>query len=68
MPIRKFHSVEEMSEAQLEPSRSHFQRMREVLTLARRLYPRRFPAGVYKNRTIEELNGRRAAWCSVDTR
>jgi hypothetical protein len=28
----------------------------------RRLHPRRFPAGVYKHRSIEEMNAQRDQW------
>ena len=59
MPVRKFRSIEEMS---AEPAwRSPgdpalYRAMAFVWELARRMNPRRFPPGVYKYRSIEEMD------------
>ncbi|MCB9729784.1 MAG: hypothetical protein H6744_15095 [Deltaproteobacteria bacterium] len=66
MPVRKFRSVEEMKAADnrrpndLESLRT----FAYVQAMAARLVPRRFPAGVYKHRNIEELNRQTEAWAN----
>ena len=58
MPIRKFRSVEEMN----QPNWRHagdpqlYRAMAVVWDLARRTNPRRFPPGVHKYRSIEEMS------------
>lgn len=64
MPVRKFHSVAEMeASAWLEPGDPRLARaVRLCWDLAARLAPIRFPPGVYKHRSIEELNACTDAW------
>ena len=64
MPVRRYRSVEEMEDAAwMDPSDPQlWPTIREVWRLAERMSPRRFPRGVYKNRSIEEANERAEAW------
>lgn len=64
MPVRRFHSVEEMeSEAWLAADDPRLARtIAAVWASARRMAPRRFPAGVYKHASIEDLNRLEAEW------
>ncbi len=64
MPVRKFHSVEQM-----EPTVWHDpddpalpRAIAATWALADRMCPRRFPPGVRRYRTIEEANRQREAW------
>jgi hypothetical protein len=58
MPIYKFRSVEEMDahtwRAPGDPAL--YQAIRFTWELARRTNPRRFPRGVHKYRSIDEMN------------
>jgi hypothetical protein len=58
MPIRKFRSIEEMDgNVWREPGDSELYRaIRFTWDLARRMNPRRFPPGVHKFRSIDEMN------------
>ncbi len=58
MPVRKFHSVEEMpGEHWREPGDAEFYRvMRSLWEMARRTRRHRFPPGVYRYRSIEEMS------------
>lgn len=64
MPVRKFRSVEEMPEAGwMDPDDPGLiDAIRECWALAAKLSPIRFPPGVYKRRSIEELNAATEAW------
>jgi hypothetical protein len=57
MPIRKFRSVEEMNQpVWREPgSPELFRAIREVWDFGRRTSKRRFRPGVYRYRSIEEM-------------
>ena len=68
MPLRKFHTAEEIPAPPplrpLDPDN-----LRVVLELCRFLYrlrPWRFPPGVHKNRSLEAANLQRAAWDRAD--
>lgn len=62
MAIRKFHRVEDMTPPVApEPARP-WRRIAELWALSSRLCPRRFPAGVHRNRSIDEANRRRERW------
>ena len=58
MPIRKFRSVEEMNQPPWrEPGDPMLYRaIAAVWAFARRTNPRRFPPGVHKYRTIEDMD------------
>lgn len=64
MPVRKFRSVEEMSRPQWrEPGDPELHRtIARLWAFGRQTSRRRFPPGVYLNRTIEEMNARADAW------
>jgi hypothetical protein len=62
MPIKKFRSVVDMPPPLPPPPEARWRRITELWALSSRLHRTRFPAGVHKNRTIEEANRRRAAW------
>jgi hypothetical protein len=64
MPVRRFRSIEEMK-------RPHWRKpgdpelyasIRVVWAFGRRTRPRRFPPGVFKHRSIEDLNAQTRRW------
>ncbi len=64
MPVYKFRSIHEMPDA---PWRTPgdpelYRALASLSNRSRRLHPRRFPAGVYKHRSIEESNAQRDRW------
>jgi hypothetical protein len=65
MPVRKFRSVAEMPQSplpRLDPQ--NLKLACDLSTVATRLRPLRFPAGVYKHRSLEEAQRRRRSWGS----
>jgi len=58
MPVRKFRSVEEMNQPiwRRPGDPELYRTMRAVWERGRLMNPRRFPPGVYKYRSIEEMN------------
>ena len=57
MPVRKFRSVEDMKPTWRKPGDPMLYRaIASVWELARRTNPRRFPRGVYRYRSIEEMD------------
>ena len=64
MPIRRFHSIEEMKQrTSREPGDpSLYRSIKFVLDVGRRTRPRRFPSGVHKHRSIEALNAQTECW------
>lgn len=64
VPVRRFHSVEEMESAVwLAADDPRLARtIAQVWASARRMAPRRFPAGVYKHASIEDLNRLETEW------
>jgi hypothetical protein len=69
MPVRKFRSVEEMEdEPWREPGPELWQAMREVWSFAAMAFPRRFPPGVYKHRSLEDAQRLRDQWEEEDFR
>jgi hypothetical protein len=63
-PVRKFRSIEEMPEPAWRPPGDPelYRSLAELWTFVRRLHPRVFPAGVYKHRSIEDMNRQREEW------
>lgn len=64
MPVYKFRSIEEMPDP---PWRTPgdpelYRALARLSETSRRLRPRCFPAGVYKHRSIEEMNAQRVQW------
>jgi hypothetical protein len=70
MPIRKFRSVEEMEGTpRYEPgSPELFRAIRTLWELSARIFPRRFPPGVYKHRSIEDAQRQCDLWREADFR
>lgn len=64
MPVRKFRSIEEMPDPpRYEPGDPRlFLAMRSVWALSRGLCPRVYPPGVYRFRSIEDMNRQRDEW------
>jgi hypothetical protein len=64
MPVRKFRSVEEMPGATwYEPGDPRlFAAMRRLWDMTHLTLEPRFPPGVHKNRSVEEMNARQDAW------
>lgn len=64
MPVRKFRSVEEMAAPPWRtPGDPALERaIAFVLTSAARMNPLRFPPGVYKHRSIEEMDALQTEW------
>ena len=64
MPVRKFRSVQEMNQpVWRQPGDPMLYRaIAGVWELARRTNPRRFPPGVHKYRSIEEMTRARDEW------
>jgi hypothetical protein len=64
MGLRKFRSAEEMPSPEwgepLDPE--NLRRAADLSSLAARLHPRRFPAGVYRYRSVEEASAVREKW------
>jgi hypothetical protein len=64
MPVRKFRSVEDMpGETWYTPGDPRLYRaLASLWATSRHLAPRRFPAGVFKHRSIEDMNRQRDEW------
>ena len=66
MPVYKYRSVEEMEDDRRkwhEPGTPELWRaIRTTWAWARRMAPRRYPPGVYKHRTIEDMNRQTEQW------
>jgi hypothetical protein len=70
MPVRKFRSVEEMERDKWrdpgEPAL--FRAIAAVWAFGRRSRPRRFPPGVYRHRSIADLNAQTERWGAESTK
>lgn len=64
MPIRKFRSIEEMSDEHwYQPGDpSLYRAIRRIWALGHRTIQHHFPPGIYKNRTLEDMNARQKQW------
>jgi hypothetical protein len=63
MPIRKFRSVEDMSQAPLPPlDPRNIKLACDLSSAAARMRPVKFPSGVYKHRSLEEAQHLRRVW------
>ena len=68
MPVRRLRSLDEAEQSvwlDADDPRL-WQAVKEVWSLAERLYCRRFPPGVYKHRTIAEANRQTDQWEASD--
>ena len=70
MPVLKFRSFEEAREALWgDPGDpAYIRRIAWLWAFSDRLYPRRFPAGVYRFASIEEANRQREEWDAAGLR
>jgi len=60
MPVEKFHSGEEMNAAPVRAAVANpFDRFVRHCSRYRSIFPRRYPRGVFKFRTIEEAQAAR---------
>ena len=63
MPVKKYRDISEIEEAHHEPgSQKLFDVIRYVWELSDLICPLRFPAGVFKHRTIEDAEALREQW------
>ncbi len=64
MPVRKYRSVAEMNQpVWYEPGSPELMRaIRRIWSFAEQSGRRRFPPGVYKHRSIEDLNEQTRKW------
>lgn len=64
MPVRKLRSLEEAEDAVWrDPGDPRlWEVIRGVWGLSSRVFPRRFPPGVHRHRSIEDANRQREAW------
>ncbi len=64
MPVRRFRSVEAMSQPHWRApgGPALYEAIRTVWTAGLRQHGRRFPPGVYKYRSIEELDAQVQRW------
>lgn len=64
MPLRKFHSLQEMEDSLWrEPGDPQLLRaIRSVWDFAARTCPKHFPPGVYRHRTLEDAERQRDHW------
>jgi hypothetical protein len=64
MPVRRFRSAEEMNQPLWrEPGDPALYRaMKAVWDAGQRAFPRRYPPGVHRYRSIEELNAATERW------
>ena len=68
MPVRKFRSVEEMNRPHWrQPGTAELYRAIErIWTFGLRTRKTRFPPGVYRHRSIEEMNAQQESWRRED--
>lgn len=62
MPIRKFRRVEDMTPPPRLPGHTLDRAIAFVLDTAARMTTLRFPPGVHKHRTIEEMDAQQDEW------
>jgi hypothetical protein len=69
MPIRKFRSIEEMERPHWrQPGDPQlYQAIRRVWEFGRRTTRRRFPPGVFRHRSLQELNAQTDAWQGLNS-
>lgn len=70
MPVFKYRSIEDTpDESWRTPGNPGLYRaVARLWSTSRRRSPRRFPAGVTKHRTIEDMNRQREEWDRIEAR
>ncbi len=69
MSVRKFRDVSEMEDTWRKPGDPElFRAIAGTWDFAARAFPRHFPPGVYRHRTIEEAKALRDKWEEADFR
>lgn len=67
MPVKKFRDVSEMEDALWrERGPALFDSIRRVWDFAARTVALRFPPGVYRHRSIDELNAQTERWAEAN--
>jgi hypothetical protein len=64
MPVEKYRSIDDMpGETWHAPGEPELYRaLTSLWTASRRLRPRRFPRGVFRHRSIDDMNHQREQW------
>ena len=67
MPVRKFRSVEEMSQPiwRQPGDPALYRTITAILDVGVRTSTRRYPPGLHKHRTVEEMQRLQEAWASA---
>lgn len=69
MPVRKYRDVSEMEDVWYEPGDPRlFAALREIWRFSYEVCRPHFPPGVYKHRSIEELNAQTERWQEANFR
>lgn len=69
MPVRKYRDVSEMEDVWYEPGDPRlFAALREIWRFSYEFCRPHFPPGVYKHRSIEELNAQTERWQEANFR
>lgn len=66
VPVRKFRDGRDIPEPWQERGPALFRAIRSVWTTAARMVPQRFPAGVYRHRSVEDADAQRERWDEVN--
>jgi hypothetical protein len=67
MPVRKFRSIEDMPDPpwRTPGDPALYKALATLWNTSQRMRPRTFPTGVYKHRSMEEMNRQRDEWTAV---
>ena len=68
MPVRRFRSIEDMSRPRWRAAGDSdlFRTIARLWAFGQRTGVRRFPPGVYRSRTVEEMNARSDRWSQAN--
>lgn len=66
MPVRRFRSVEEMEDTWRERGPALFAAMRRVWEFAERTVRPRFAHGVYRHRSVADMNAQDEQWAQTN--
>ncbi|MBD3304932.1 hypothetical protein GF339_01085 [candidate division KSB3 bacterium] len=64
MPVYKYKTCEEAEKAlwNFQPDEAYFKQVAALWDFAEKLFPIRYPHGIFKYKSIEEANQDREAW------